>query len=55
MKKVYEVGIKNASSNALIDEQERLWLLLAHKLGDDVDILADYEEITTELGKREGA
>lgn len=55
MKAVYE-DLENASGNDLLDEQERLWLVLAGILKDakqDVQILTDFEDIVNELAKRE--
>jgi hypothetical protein len=52
-KDVYD-DLEQADGNDLIDEQGRLWAIIAQALGEqDVQVLTDFEEITIELTRRE--
>ena len=49
-------NLEMAEGNDLIDEQSRLWFILAGALKDteqDTQILVDFEELVVELTKRE--
>ena len=49
-------NLEMAEGNDLIDEQSRLWFILAGALTDtkqDTQILVDFEELVVELTKRE--